>query len=156
MVEIICKNCGKKDEHHSKGYCFNCYRQFGWNRQLITCKRCGREKPNHAKGFCGGCYQFIFNLDKNKAWTTRKNYNLSMDTYKQITQKCIICGFDKVVDLHHVDQNTKNNSERNLVGLCPNHHKMLHDFRYRVEMLQELKNKGFEIPEDKKVNFKLR
>ena len=150
-----CINCGQEKEHHAKGLCFNCYTKTSWKPKIAPCKRCGREKTLHAKNLCRGCYNFVFHLDKNKAWNTRKNYGLDMETYKKIIKACVICGFDRVVDLHHLDKNKKNNSETNLIGLCPNHHKMLHDFRYRVEMLQELKNKGFEIPEDKKVNFKL-
>ena len=78
-----------------------------------------------------------------------------MEAYKTITNKCEICNFDKVVDLHHLDENNKNNSRDNLIGLCPNHHKMLHDFRYRKEMLDILKNKGFNPPEDQKLDFSL-
>ena len=48
---------------------------------------------------------------------------------------------------------TKNNSKENLLGLCPNHHKMLHDFRYRREMLETLKGKGFDHPKDQKLDF---
>lgn len=148
-----CKNCGKEDEHHSHGYCFNCYRKLIWKPKIRICKRCNREMPIHAKGLCAGCYNFVFHLDKNKAWNQKKNYNLDIITYKKITKSCAICGFDKVVDLHHLDQNRTNNFKNNLVGLCPNHHKMLHDFRYREEMLNLLKEKGFNIPEDKKLLF---
>jgi len=149
-----CSNCGKEDEHHAKGFCFNCYKKLIWKPKIIKCKRCGREMPSHAKGLCPGCYQFVFQLDRNKAWNQRKNYGLDMETYKVITSKCVICDFDKVVDLHHLDSNKRNNSELNLIGLCPNHHKMLHDYRYRAEIFDILKRRGFTIPEDKKLGFK--
>jgi ribosomal protein L37E len=152
-MTIICKRCGKEDVNHAKGLCLNCYKKYEWKRKLITCKRCGRQKPLHAKDLCGGCYNFVFHLDKNKEWNQRKNYGIDMNTYKKITKNCILCGFDKVVDLHHLDQNKENNSETNLIGLCPNHHKMLHDFRYRQEMLDKLKEKGFSIKEDPKLKF---
>lgn len=120
----------------------------------IKCKRCGREKPMHALGYCAGCYNFVFHLEKNKAWNYKKWHNLDLETYNKLTKMCVICGFDKVVDLHHLDDNHKNNSEDNLVGLCPNHHKMLHDFKYRAEMLKILKEKGYNVSEDAKVSFK--
>ena len=66
----------------------------------------------------------------------------------------MICNFNKVVDLHHLDENKKNSSENNLIGLCPNHHKMLHDFRYKEEILDLLKEKGYIVHKDKKLNFK--
>lgn len=150
-----CKRCGKEDINHAKGLCFNCYRKYAWDRKLITCKRCGREKPNHAKGFCAGCYQFTFHLDQNKAWNYQKRHNLDAKTYKEITSKCAICGFDKVIDLHHLDENSKNNIKENLIGLCPNHHKMLHNFEFRQEIFNQLQEKGFKVPNDIKMNFKL-
>jgi len=110
--------------------------------------------PFHAKGLCPGCYQFVFHLDKNKEWNHRKCYGLDKETYNRITKECVLCGFDKVVDLHHLDQNKKNNSETNLIGLCPNHHKMLHDFRYREEIIKQLKEKGYNTPADLKLSYK--
>lgn len=56
----------------------------------------------------------------------------------------MVCGFAKMVDLHHLDHNRKNNSETNMIGLCSNHHKMLHDHRYSQEIVDELKKKGYE------------
>ena len=109
--------------------------------------------PFHAKGLCNGCYNFVFNLDNAKAWNKKNLYGIDIELYKKITSKCIICGFDKIVDLHHLDQNKKNNTEPNIVGLCPNHHKMMHDFRFRQEMSNQLKEKGFNIPEDIKLDF---
>lgn len=108
-----------------------------------------------AKGLCGGCYNTVFMLDYNKAWNHKKRHNINLEIYKEITKKCIICGFDKIVDLHHLDENKKNNSRDNLIGLCPNHHKMFHDIRYRKEMIKQLEEKGFNIPESEKWNFKL-
>ncbi len=148
-----CVNCGEQKEHHAKGLCFNCYTKVLWKPRIGQCKRCGREMPLHAKDFCRGCYNFVFRLGYNKVWNQRKNYGLDWATYKKITTNCVICGFDKVVDLHHLDQNKENNSETNLTGLCPNHHKMLHDSRYKKEILKTLKEKGFNVLDDKKLNF---
>jgi len=147
-----CKNCNK-EEHHAKGLCYNCYRKISWKPELKICKRCGRKMPVHAKGLCPGCYNFVFYLDKTKEYNYRKWHDIDYETYKKVTKFCIICGFDKVVDLHHLDSNKRNNSKTNLIGLCPNHHKMLHDFKYRQEILELLKEKGVNIPEDLKLIF---
>lgn len=40
--------------------------------------------------------------------------------------ECIICGFSKIVAIHHIDENKKNNNPINLIPLCPNHHEMVH------------------------------
>ena len=126
-----------------------------WEPKPGICKRCGRQIRIHAKGLCPGCYNFVFYLDKAKAQNYKKYHNLDIEAYKKITKACVVCSFDKVVDLHHLDENRKNNSEENLVGLCPNHHKMFHDFRYRKEIKEDLIKKGFNVPEDLKLGFRL-
>ena len=78
---------------------------------------------------------------------------INIDLYKKVTERCILCGFDKVVDLHHLNEDKQDNSEKNLLGLCPNHHRMIHNFRNRAEMFNELKQKGFQPPKDIKLDF---
>lgn len=153
MKIVKCRICGKEKEHQAKGLCLNCYKKFEWQPKQIVCKRCGRKMPNHAKGFCAGCYQFVFRTDANKAWNWEKRHNISPETYKKITEKCILCGFDKIIELHHIDENNRNNSEDNLIGLCPNHHKMIHRYEYKKEIFEKLKNKGFSVPESTKLDF---
>ena len=102
--------------------------------------------PNQAKGFCRGCYNSLFHINKTRSHNVRKLYNLDFGTYLKITDKCAICGFDKIIDLHHIDKNKANNSHRNLVGLCPNHHKMLHDRKHQEEVIGALKQRGYKIP----------
>jgi len=138
--KIICEQCGKLRQAYNQEICNWCYRKHYWKRKLIVCKRCKREKPMHAKGYCAGCYNFVFQLENTKAHNVERWHNIDYELYKRITKSCLICGFDKVVDLHHLDENKKNNSESNLIGLCPNHHKMLHDFKWRKETIDELNN----------------
>ncbi len=151
----ICKNCGQEKEHHGKGYCFNCYKKLAWQPKRIICKRCKREMPHHCKGLCPGCYNFMFHLEKTKSLNYKKYHNISLELYRKLTKKCMVCGFDKVVELHHLDENKENSSEQNLIGLCPNHHKMLHDFRFRKEMRRLLEERGYNLPEDEKIDFEL-
>lgn len=149
-----CEKCGEEKEHEAKGLCFNCYRKYAWKPKKIICKRCKRELPMHAKGVCSGCYNFIFHSDKNKAYNYKKYHNIEPALYKKITKSCVICGFDKTVDLHHLDNNKKNNSESNLIGICPNHHKMLHTFEFKKEIRELLKEKGYSLQEDERLDFK--
>ena len=152
---ILCPKCNQQKEYHAKGLCYNCYKKYAWQRKKLICKRCKREIPIHAKGLCAGCYNFVFHLKRIKGWSNTKYHNINMELYKEKTKKCIVCGFDKIVELHHLDENKSNNSKENLIGLCPNHHKMLHDFRFRVEMRKILEEKGFNLPKDEKLDFSL-
>jgi len=146
-MEKECPKCNKLKTKFVKGVCNPCYRRCFWKRKLKKCNRCERTLPLQAKGLCGGCYNTTFHLDRVKKINARKRYNLDFETYEEITKECAICKFNKVVDLHHIDHNHSNNSIENLVGLCPNHHKLIHVERYRLEIMEMLKQIG-KCPQD--------
>lgn len=140
MTLIKCKKCGKEEEHHAKGLCDKCYKDQ-WKPKMMVCKRCGKERPHHSKGYCKSCHTFLFHLDKVKEYNHRKYHNIDIEIYKKVTEKCALCNFDKIVELHHLDKNRKNNDTKNMIGLCPNHHKMIHDYRFKADLEEELKKK---------------
>ena len=140
---IVCESCGKKKEHHAKGMCFNCYRNKAWKRKIIICAHCKRERPHQARGMCASCHNKLFHYQGIKNANYRKYHNISIELYEKVTKKCQLCSFDKIIELHHLDKNRKNSSENNLIGLCPNHHKLIHDYRFSEEIVKQLKNKGF-------------
>jgi len=150
MVFGKCKKCNKEKNvaayGTSKGLCHTCYKRFLWKPRLKNCKRCKRERPMHAKGLCQGCYTSVFHIDKVMDHQTKKRYGLNKEQYDKITKQCVICGFDKIVDLHHLDHNNKNNSRDNMLGVCPNHHKMLHHRDFSHEIFRILEEKGFKCP----------
>jgi len=132
-----CKRCNKIKKFHAKGLCNVCYKNYG--TRLIICKQC-KEKKNHmAKGYCGNCYRKRFYYDNTKASNLRRYYgDLSLERWKEITKECVSCSFNKIVDVHHIDENNKNNSKSNLIGLCPNCHKLIHMGQYRQEIISNL------------------
>lgn len=139
----ICPKCGKKTIWFTGDICQNCYRQFKWKRKKVICPRCKRLLPLKGRGLCGGCYNTVYRLEYQKARNQMKRFNLDMETYKKLTKNCVICEFNKFVVLHHLDQNRKNNSIDNLIGLCPNHHNMLHTLEHKDEIFKLLEEKGF-------------
>ena len=136
-----CSNCGKECIKHAKGMCTTCYKKIHWKPKLKICKNCNRELPMHAKGLCGGCYNTTFHLERSKDSNYKRYHHIEPELYRELTKRCLICGFDKIVELHHLDKNRNNNSENNLIGLCPNHHKMLHNLRYKEEINSLIKEK---------------
>jgi hypothetical protein len=52
-------------------------------------------------------------------------------------KKCIICGEDKIVAVHHFDENN-NNDPKNLIPLCPTHHFYFHS-KYRYLIIDKIK-----------------
>ncbi len=145
---MLCPKCNKETKVITKGVCHNCYRKNFWIREKKICPKCKRLIYLKSKGLCAGCYNTTYRLEDQKARNQMRLYGLDYETYKKITQKCAICDFDKFVALHHLDQNKANNSEENLIGLCPNHHQMLHTLKYREEIFKILRDKGFN-PQEK-------
>ena len=68
------------------------------------------------------------------------NPNWKEDSYRSTCfhfhkKECVVCGENKVVEVHHLDENPKNNSPSNLIPLCPTHHQYWHS-RYKEEIEQ--------------------
>ena len=92
---------------------------------------------------CALCHLKVYHYDGIKRYNKRFYHNLSLEEYNQLAKECAVCGFTKVVDLHHLDHNRKNNAKTNLVAICPNHHRMLHNHKYSVEIAEILDSKGY-------------
>ena len=52
-------------------------------------------------------------------------------------KECVICGENKVIEVHHMDENRSNNKPENLVPLCPTHHKYWHS-KYKNEVEEKI------------------
>ena len=102
------------------------------------CERCGTEfifegriktKTYKRAKFCSrSC------ANNRQEW-----WNDNATHYKTIAlqhwkHECVICGFDKIVAIHHIDENHDNNDPQNLIPLCPNHHEMVHS-RWKDEVV---------------------
>ncbi len=67
------------------------------------------------------------------------NPNWNDDTYrttcfKYHKKECIICGENKIVAVHHYDENRKNNNPNNLIPMCPTHHQYVHS-KYKNDVI---------------------
>lgn len=94
------------------------------------CPVCGKEfktKVGHPreKTTCSySCSNTYFRSGKD-------NPNCREDAYRTTCflhheKKCIICGEDKIVEVHHFDADHSNNNAENLIPLCPTHHAYWH------------------------------
>jgi hypothetical protein len=45
-------------------------------------------------------------------------------------KKCVVCGEQNIVAVHHYDENHNNDDPKNLIPVCPTHHMYLHS-RYK-------------------------
>jgi len=113
MKEITntCVVCGiSKDERPLRGkYCHPC----DYQRNIKVYKK--RSKERKENGYYKGK-----NSNKWKYYTKARNH------YGEI---CADCGWKKypeVLQVHHIDENRRNNSIENLIVLCPTCHNVKH------------------------------
>ena len=79
--------------------------------------RSGKDNPNYGN---------ITN--PNSSYTIRKT------CFEHHKRECVICGEKRVVAVHHLDNNNKNNDPSNLIPLCPTHHTYWHSgYRHLIE-----------------------
>ena len=121
---VACKYCnldfrvGNIHRHESK--CSN-NPQFG-----TPCPKCGILKHPNNITCSTACYNSLFRSKENNPnfKTGKKNYRTTCFMHHK--KECCVCGWDLIVEVHHFDGNKENNSPKNLIPLCPNHHAIWH------------------------------
>lgn len=116
--------------------CENCKKEFTWFGRKGTT---GFKKARFCSLSCANSRAEYWKVNATRYQTIAFNNH---------EKKCIVCGFDKIVAVHHYDHNRKNNHPSNLIPLCPNHHEMIHHSLYKSEVepiVDEWKNK---LPRD--------
>ena len=97
-------------------------------------KECPVCKTMHSKGgvTCSySCSNTYFRSGKNNPNWSENNYRSTC--FLEHGKKCIVCGEEKIVTVHHLNENHHDNRPENLVPLCPTHHQYVHS-RYRCEV----------------------
>lgn len=150
-----CNKNPKRDQtyKHAREICRRtAEKKFGKFKQFevicYTCKQrfnvIEREKlfPKKAKYFCNrSCANSQGGKGKKKNLIKNGKLHYRVHALDHIKDhKCFVCGFDKIIEVHHLDKNRQNNSLDNLVLLCPNHHKMIHTKKYKQEILEAINN----------------
>jgi len=136
LVSINCKFCDKSILQCSiKKHETACYLN---PTNQIECKVCNSpiKDYKHSKGTCSrSCANKFFRSGPN-------NGNWKAESYRSLcfvehAKKCVVCGEDKIVAVHHMNEDHSDNSIDNLVPLCPTHHQYMHS-RYRSEILPKV------------------
>ena len=117
------------------------------------CPVCGTtfdDKENHPKSktTCShGCANTHFRTGKDHG--NYNPYNYRNMCFEHHTKECIICGENRIVDVHHYDGNHEHNIPSNLIPLCPTHHILYHSrFRGDVEPFIEEYYKQYLVREE--------
>lgn len=110
------------------------------NTEKVECPVCNsifeRRKKINGKRLqitCSvSCSNTYFRSGENNGNWSEDSYRTTCFLYHK--KECVVCAEDKVIDVHHLDGNNKNNKAENLIPLCPTHHKYWHSkYRYLVE-----------------------
>jgi ribosomal protein S27AE len=120
-------------------------------RVTKKCPVCGTEFESkvdhkHEKTTCSyACANTYFRSGQfNPNW---KDYTYRSTCFEKHKKECVICGENKIVAVHHFDENHNNNSIENLIPLCPTHHQYVHS-KYKDEVMDkivEYRNKFIEM-----------
>jgi predicted nucleic acid-binding Zn ribbon protein len=130
LYNVGCKFC-KKDVICSniKRHEINCYLNPD---NLKQCLVCGSAIKNHktSKGTCSRACSNVFfkNVRKRKTLITYRS--ICFDAHGK---SCVVCGENKIVTVHHINENHNDHRKENLVPLCPTHHQYMHS-RYKGEI----------------------
>jgi len=103
-------------------------------KNIRECLHCSKPIKDYigSKGTCSrSCANSFFKVGEN-------NGNFKGDSYQFLCfsnhkKECIVCGENKIVAVHHYNENHEDNRIENLVPLCPTHHQYMHS-RYAEEI----------------------
>lgn len=82
------------------------------------------------------CSNTHFNHLRNKP-ETYNNYRTICFKYHK--KECVICKENKIVAVHHMNEDHEDNRPENLIPLCPTHHQYVHS-RYKDDVLSLIEN----------------
>jgi hypothetical protein len=141
MAYIKCNSCGKdvkKFTYEIKGesknrvvdinkyVCQPCKIKNAWEER--TCPICSKtfavRKIENKKTCSYSCSNKLFRTGENNGNWKENAYRTTC--FSKHEKKCIICDETNIVEVHHYDQNKKNNKPENLIPLCPTHHQYVH------------------------------
>ena len=125
IITKICPICGNSFDTKE-----------GHKSEKITCShscantyfRSGENNPN---------YKDISEYSNKRNRNLSKKYRKKCFEYHE--HKCCVCGENKILDVHHYDENKFNNEPENLIPICPTHHGYYHS-KYRSEVEDKIKN----------------
>ncbi|MCC6323652.1 HNH endonuclease [Candidatus Nomurabacteria bacterium] len=161
MPIIECKICSKefygKPYHIKKGqakYCSQaCMRVGSRTGKIVNCHSCNKEVYKTVKAlrisksktyFCTKSCQTkwrnsVFIGPKHANWKEGKHSYRSVINRYKVPKKCNLCKTEdfRIIAVHHIDRDRKNNSIANLMYLCHNCHFLIHHYKNEERKLME-------------------
>lgn len=111
---------------------------------IKICPICQKEfearqgEPKEKQTCSYGCSNTLFKTKRVKTENLKLYRNMCFRVWEK---ECALCKFDKVVEVHHIDENRDNNTIPNLIPLCPNHHVMVHTAEWSEDIKKQISEK---------------
>ena len=167
MIKVNCVVCGKEYEidvkrynqklkDHTAFYCSDLCRSHKGS-VLCNCATCGKKMWKHkseiAKSLTGNvyCSRSCANTNNNRLFKSGESHptyngaNYRQRAFDEYPHRCVSCGYDedeRILEVHHIDEDRGNNDINNLCILCPNcHRKITYHF---YELLEDFSLKRIE------------
>jgi len=138
----LCTACNIRPPEMGKKNCAKCRaRRTEWQRKDRAKKReqglcyaCGKPTQD-GKTYCIHCQGFNYHGDPCKKSGSKRG-----EAFVRDSGTCKICGSTKKVSVHHIDgkgygDDVPNHSIDNLITVCENCHRSIHDLRRRLSTI---------------------
>ena len=107
------------------------------------CKKEIKEKPHH-KYFGIPDYLLGHNKANKGKFKNTNNRNTMYTRSKEVLKpnKCVFSHLNQCkgrFEIHHIDQDIKNNKRENLIQLCTSHHRLVHNGKFDINSPKKLK-----------------
>ena len=134
----VCQHGARKTGIYTK--CFECHKDIYKTKKAIL-------HSKHHKFFCSikcsnGWHGKQYSGEKHPNWTTGEFSYRNIYKTRDEDPKCLLCGVTDVrmLAVHHIDRDRRNNISKNLTWLCYNCHFLVHHYSIENEKLVSLLN----------------
>jgi len=127
----------KKVKHiEIKKICPVCKNEFFTKNNKREKTVCSRSCSNtyFRSGVNNANYKSIDNYNNRSSQFAIKYRKICFENHEH---KCVVCGENKILDVHHFDGNKFNNDVNNLIPICATHHNYLHS-KYKDEIIDKV------------------
>ncbi len=124
-IKLICQFCGKEYETYP------CWVKRNSKYCSILCGNRGKAKENKELK--------KLSAEKNGAWKGGISIAYYRKLFKdKLPKKCEICNSKKYLQVHHIDEDRKNNDMKNLQVICTSCHHKIHKKIFNIIKMKNI------------------